>query len=231
MQGSGIFKKTVTVVLVLCLSLFCLEALYFAWVARQPSEQSDVDAIVVFYGSLNRVRGAYDLVKQGVAPQLIISPASWRYIKLFEKRFGALGKAAFILEEKAETTFTNAFYSAQRIRENDFRSVLLVTSDYHMPRSFLLLKLNLLDAHCRIGMFKLDTRIRDSETWPERIARLKMTYNEMIQLWGSLLEGGLHVAGGPNAWLRNRSSGVSRWLREHLLFNVPCLDCGDDRQS
>ena len=225
-----IFLKTAVVVFSFCLSILILEALYFLWVAKQPSSQSDqtnFDAIVVFSGSSNRIQHAFHLAEQGVAPILIISPASRRLLTYYEKRYGLAVKAKYILERKAETTFTNALYSAQLIRENHLSSVLLVTSDYHMPRSFFLLKLVMLTADCRIGMSKLDTR---REGRPAnglgRTARLKMTYNEMVQLWGSLLEGGLHYLGGPNAWLKKRSSGVTRWLREHLLFDVPCLDCG-----
>ena len=212
-------------IFVFCISLLLIEALYFAWVAMRPSDQSHFDAIVVFSGSNSRVHRAYDLAKEGVAPILIISPAGERLINWYEKRYGVPGDATYILEEKAETTFTNALYSAQRIRENHLSSVLLVTADYHMPRSLLLFKLTLLTADCRIGIFKLDTRAGKSTTHPGQLTRLKITYNEMVQLWGSLLEGGLHFLGGPNTWLRKRSPGVTRWLREHLLFDAPCLEC------
>lgn len=221
-----ILFKTAIVVFAFCLSILILETLYFIWVAKQPSDQSNFAAIVVFSGSSNRVQRAFDLANQGVAPILIVSPASRRLLSYYEKHYGVPGKAKYILEEKAETTFTNALYSAQLIRENHLSSVLLVTSDYHMPRSFFLLKLIMLTTDCRIGICKLDTREMQPKNRLARTARLKMTYNEMVQVWGSLLEGGLHYLGGPNAWLRKRSSGVTRWLREHLLFDVPCLDCG-----
>jgi uncharacterized SAM-binding protein YcdF (DUF218 family) len=208
--------------------MISIEALYFGWVAKQPSDsnQSSYAAIVVFSGSLNRLQRAYNLAKQGVAPVLIISPANKHDIEVYERHYGVPGKAKYVLEEKAETTFTNALYSAQLIRENHLSPVLLVTSDYHMPRSFFLLKLLMLTTDCRIAMSKLDTGAGQPASWLGQPAMLKMTYNEMVQLWGSLLEGGLHYLGGPNAWLRKRSSGVARWLREHLLFDVPCLDCG-----
>ncbi|MFO7716926.1 hypothetical protein, partial [Desulfosarcina sp.] len=98
-------------------------------------------------------------------------------------------------------------------------------SDYHMPRSFFLLKLTTLTAGCRIGMHKVDTLPVGPMTRQARITRLKLIYNEMVQLWGSLAEGGMVVMGGPDAWLRNRSPGVVRWLREVLLFDVVCPDC------
>ena len=205
--------------------LFVLEALFFLWVSNQPSDTSRHDAILVFAGSNNRVARAYQLAAQGVAPVLIISPANRRSIGYFEKRFGLPGRATYILEEQADTTFMNAFYSAKLIEEHQLKSILLVTSDYHMPRSFLLLRLATLTAGCHMGIHKIDTRSLAPTTWRVRMTRLKLTYNEMVQLWGSLIEAGFYFLGAPSAWLKKGSSGVSRWLREVLLFDVGCVDC------
>ena len=221
-----IFFRTGIFVFVICLSILLCEALYFMWIGMHPSDQTSSDAIVVFSGSSSRVQHGYELAKQGVAPILIISPADQRLISRYEKKYGTPGNARYLLEKKAETTFTNALYSARLIRSNNLTSVMLVTADYHMPRALFLLKLLLLDTDCRIDMSKLDTRERRAASRKSEINRLKMTYNEMIQLWGSLFEGGLHYMGKSNTWLRKRSPGVTRWLRERLLFDVPCLDCG-----
>jgi uncharacterized SAM-binding protein YcdF (DUF218 family) len=67
----------------------------------------------------------------------------------------------YIIEEQADTTFANALHVAKLIKEHRLTSVLLVTSDYHMPRSFFLLKLTTLTSGCRIGMHKVDTRQRE----------------------------------------------------------------------
>jgi uncharacterized SAM-binding protein YcdF (DUF218 family) len=205
--------------------LVLLETLFFLWILNQPSETSGHDAIVVFAGSSNRIKRAYQLAGQGVAPSLIISPAGNRSICYYEKRFGKPGNATYILEERADTTFENALHCAELINANHLKSVLLITSDYHMPRSFFLLKLATLGIDCPIGIHKLDTRSAKNTNLSYQIKRMKLTYNEMTQLWGSLIEGGLYYMGGPNEWLKTRSSGVSRWLRKHLLFDVGCPDC------
>lgn len=221
-----IIFKTAILFFLFCSSILLIEAAYFIWIAVQPSDPSPVDAIVVFSGSKSRVKHAYELAHQGIAPYLMISPASQRSIDRYEKQFGEPGKASYIIEDRAETTFTNALYAARLIKAKGLTSVLLVTADYHMPRSYFLLKLVTLRTDCRIGLSKLDTREGQPAGWQDRITRLKANYNEMVQLWGSLIEAGLHSLGGSNAWLGKRSPGVTRWLREHLLFDVPCLECG-----
>ena len=218
--------KTVVAAISLFLGFFILQTLFFIWVFNRPSDDSTYSAIVVFAGSNNRIERAYQLARQGVAPNIIISPAGRRTLGNYEKRYGPPGNAEYLLEEKADTTFANALHVARLIRDHRLSSVLLVTSDYHMPRSFFLLKLTTLMTGCRIGMHKVDTRPAGPMTWQGRIQRLKLIYNEMIQLWGSLAEGGLVVLGEPDSWLKKRSSGMARWLRELLLFDVGCPDCG-----
>ena len=55
--------------------------------------------------------------------------------------------------------------------------------------------------------------------------KIKLTYNEMVQLWGSLAEGALHYWGGADQRGQTRSSGLLQWMRRHLLFDVGCPDC------
>ena len=220
-------KKTILVIAIGVAGLAVLETLFFIWTLNRLSGTgtSQYDALVVFAGSGNRIQRAYELARQGVAPTIIISPASRRIINYYEKRYGPAGNAEYIVEDKADTTFANALHAATLIREHRLTSVLLITSDYHMARSFFLLKLTSFTAGCHIGMHKLDTRSTAPMTWQTRMTRLKLTYNEMVQLWGSLVEGGLYYTGGSGEWLKRRSSGVSRWLRELLLFDVGCPDC------
>ena len=74
---------------------------------------------------------------------VVISPADDSMIKAYEKRYEPL-KATYILENSARTTFENAYLISKIISAYRLRSITLVTSDYHMPRSYLLLRLMLL---------------------------------------------------------------------------------------
>ena len=218
--------KTIGFYLFVFVAIVAIEALYFVWIETKPSDSpAHADVIVVFGGSSSRIKYAFDLAKQGAAKTLIVSPASPRVLAIYKKRYSAPENITYLLEEKAQTTFSNALYSSKLIREHHLSSVLLVTSDYHMPRSFLLLKLLSVGADCRIGMAKLDTWGKLPAGQYGRIYWLKLAYNEMVKVWGSLIEGGLYAVGGDNAWLRRSSPGITKWLRKYLLFSVPCPDC------
>jgi hypothetical protein len=201
--------------------MVALEIGLFMWILKQPSDTGPHDAIIVFGGSSRRIEQAYKLARQGLAPQLIISPADRGLLARYERRYGKPGKAEYSLEPRADTTFMNALHSARLIKKHGLESVLLVTSDYHIPRSLVLLKLTVMGSGCRIGTHKVATRFVDpGDRTASRLNRLKITYNEMAKLWGSLVEGGLYAWAGPNQRVKTRSSGLSQWLRRHLLFDV-----------
>jgi uncharacterized SAM-binding protein YcdF (DUF218 family) len=219
-----LFRKVSVLSLLVVVGLFVVEGLYFLWVGHLSSDKGKYDAVVVFGGSRKRIELAYELARNGVASKLIISPASRGLIARYEKLYGSPGKAAYILEEKADTTFRNAYFTAQIVKKHHLQSVLLVTSDYHMPRSFFFLKMCAFTTGCRVGVYKMDTRPTDPISRRHRLLRLKLAYNEMVQLWGSLLESGLFYLNGPDKWLKKRSSGMSKWLRDILLFDIQCPD-------
>ena len=200
--------------------LIFLQITLFLWVYNLSSEYKDHDAIVVFAGSNDRIRRGYRLAQSDVAPKLIVSPANRPLLGFYERCYGQPGDAAYIIEDQADTTFMNACHTAKLIDDHGFESVLLVTSDYHMPRSYFLLKLMTLTSGCRIGIHKVDTRYSSPHAWKDKVACAKMAYNEMVQLWGSLVECGLYYSGGTDERVKIRSSGWSGWLRKHLLFEV-----------
>jgi len=206
--------------------LIALEIGLFVWILNRPSDRSLHDAIIVFAGSNNRIEGAFQLARQGIAPTVIISPASRGTLHKYEKQFGRPGDAAYILEQQADTTYMNAHHTAQLIRKHTLNSVLLVTSDYHMPRSYILLKLATLGTGCRIGIDKVATQFSGkNDSRFGSMDKIRLSYNEMVQFWGSLAEGELHRWGGGGQRLNTRSSGLLKWMRTHLLFDVGCADC------
>jgi hypothetical protein len=54
---------------------------------------------------------------------------------------------------------------------------------------------------------------------------MKLAYNEMVQLWGSLFESGLFYFRSQDKWLKKESNGIFKWLRDLLLFDVSSTDC------
>jgi len=120
------------------------------WVAELPRQ---VDAITVFAGGvgesgkagggyLERVKQAVDLYHEGMASRLIFSSGytfAFQEADLMRELAVSHGvpASAIILETKAANTYENVVFVREILDRHDWRSVLLVSSPYHMRRAIL----------------------------------------------------------------------------------------------
>ena len=105
---------------------------------------SDVDAIIVLTGGIGRIAGALRLYKAGFGQKLLISGVDTNANKkdiantLEEGLREVLFEDNVILGKIAADTKNNALEALFFIKANNYKNVLLVTSDYHFPRVSLL---------------------------------------------------------------------------------------------
>ncbi|MDB4831910.1 YdcF family protein [Hyphomicrobiales bacterium] len=105
---------------------------------------TSVDAIVVFSGGSNRIENAVELLEKKLAKKLFISGVNPKTTKndILIKDIGneKLFKCCIDLGKNAINTFENATETAEWVDKNKFDSVILVTSNYHIKRSLIILK-------------------------------------------------------------------------------------------
>ncbi|KQY12338.1 hypothetical protein ASD31_16855 [Rhizobium sp. Root482] len=120
--------------------------LYFAdsVASMQPPADPKADAIVVLTGGFQRIDQAVDLLKGGAGRRLLISgvnPSTTRsQIRRNTQSSADLFKCCVDIGHDAIDTIGNANETANWIRDNGYRSILVVTNNYHMPRSLLELR-------------------------------------------------------------------------------------------
>ncbi len=117
----------------------------FAWFTfivtqmTQPQMVPAADAIVVLTGGTDRLKPAIELLKSGSGKKLLISGVNPETTKSqIVKAYGIapdLAACCVDLDQIAANTIGNATQSAKWLRANRFASVILVTSNYHMPRA------------------------------------------------------------------------------------------------
>lgn len=110
----------------------------------QSDKLEKVDAIVVFSGDNGpRTERAVELLKEGYADYLILSGGKVyddvTMAELMKNHAIKLGvdESKILIDDEAATTNENAEFTADIIEENNFKSVIVVTSDYHTRRSKL----------------------------------------------------------------------------------------------
>jgi len=129
-----------------------LGILFLAWGAglvwfaqslpRQAIQPTDTtDAVVVLTGGADRLSTGVALLAQGRARKLFVSGVYHgidvaRLLRLVRKQGREL-ECCMALGHAADNTRGNAEETAEWIRKEGFSSLLLVTANYHMPRSLL----------------------------------------------------------------------------------------------
>ena len=106
-----------------------------------PDTGRQADAIVVLTGDAGRTTAGIDLLREGRAPQLLISGVDAAATPADIQRHSGLSDdeldGCVILGRDATDTIGNAREAGALVRENGYRSLIIVTSDYHLPRSLL----------------------------------------------------------------------------------------------
>ncbi len=122
--------------------------------------QRDVkaDAIIVLAGGKGRVDAGINLYQSGKAEWLFFIGAG-RPVKksdLYPSRPGMRSGDGVILDKKSRNTLENAIISREMITDKNIRSIILITSRYHMKRASILLR-NTLPKDVAIYPFPVDS--------------------------------------------------------------------------
>lgn len=201
----------------------CLVFLEFFWfwvVLQKVPGTEKADAVVVFGGSDARTTKGYGFANEGYAPFLIVSPASEKYLNRLDKTYRKNYSYQYLIEDRAKTTFQNAVFVADLIEKHHLTSVVLVTSDYHMPRSAFLLKLLLLGRGVAVRPWPVEVGRFRRNTLAWSNIQKKIVYNEMVEFWGSLVEMGHYLVTRRLPEHEEKKSRAISWLRSVLLFEV-----------
>ncbi|MFP5077344.1 YdcF family protein [Rhizobium sp. YIM 134829] len=138
--------RAVFYLLLFLAGLGLISFLYFAdqVASLQPPADPKADAIVVLTGGFQRIDQAVDLLKSGAGGRLLISgvhpSTTSSQIRRNTQSPVDLFRCCVDLGRDAIDTIGNANETAGWIRNNGYRTILVVTNNYHMPRSLLELR-------------------------------------------------------------------------------------------
>ena len=199
--------KLLLILLTLVVVLILAEALYFFWESSPAVVSEKADVIVVFAGDSKRIQTGYTLAQGGYAPVLVVSPAGRDKMATYDRKYDLPADVTKIIEDRACTTFENAFYTRKIVTGHGFNTLILVTSSYHLPRSYLLL---------RIVMLGKGTKIQRKGARAKNMP--KQLYNEMVKLWFSIGEAALWKLSGTLPRQNPKSFKTVRFLKSWLLL-------------
>lgn len=206
--------------MVIILFLLAAEFVWFYNVLQKKRDRETVDAIVVFGGDYTRTMMGYALANDGYAAHLIVSPASVEMLDRLDKSYRSNHRYQYLIEDQAETTFQNALLISDIVKKYDLNSLLLVTNDYHMPRSYFLLRLQLLGHGVSVVPYLVEAGRFEANPLKWSVTQKKCIYNEMVELWGSLIEKAHYSVSRRFPEMGLKRNRVVKALRSIFLFDL-----------
>lgn len=119
--------------------LYVLGYALFVVLLPTPAGEERTDGIVVLTGGAGRLERGIDLVERGRAQRLLISGVN-RTVRPVELAAEydtdeSLFECCIDLGRESVDTRSNGTETARWVRQRKFRSIRLVTTDWHMPRA------------------------------------------------------------------------------------------------
>jgi len=181
-----------SIIVVLCLGfVFAGGFLVFAThVGRleTPADPGSADAIIVLTGGVARLDAAVQLLQEGRGKRLLISGVNPVARPLDSQRAtgadGDLFTCCVDIDRDALDTIGNAAESAKWLEQNAFRSAIVVTNNYHMPRSLLEMGHALRNA--RLTPYPVVTNRLDGGQWLGSRSALRVLFTDYTKYLAAL---------------------------------------------
>lgn len=158
---------------------------------EQPQK---ADVIIVLAGDRGmRTERGVQLWHEGYAPYVMVSGGSVYHTtsiaSLMMKHAIELGvpAKAIILEEEADSTYQNALYTKNLMKEYGFSSAIVVSSDYHMQRVRYVYQQVFKDTDIKFIYCASQDSNFNSDHWWINNRSMMITINEYIKFMGSMV--------------------------------------------
>jgi uncharacterized SAM-binding protein YcdF (DUF218 family) len=165
----------------------------------QPANMRAADGIIVLTGGQSRIGAALDLLKSGKGKRLLISgvnPHSGRRaLRAVTGGDKQLFSCCVDIDHEAVDTIGNAEQSAKWVAEHDYGSIILVTNNYHMPRS--LLEMHRLLPQASVEPYPVVNSRLDDGSWLTKPAAVRVLATEYVKYLAALARGLLPADPAP----------------------------------
>ncbi len=176
-----IFKALLSLLMlaVLIVTALFIDFTYKTFSARP--RQVQVDAIVVLAGGKGRVEEGVRLFKERRANWLFLVGVdpTVRKSDLYRTKQGDPSSDNVILEKLSRNTLENAIYGRDILAEHKVRSVLLITSRYHLKRSAILFR-NALPPEVSVYPYPVDSS-NVKEEWWHHVGTFRLLFSEFYK--------------------------------------------------
>lgn len=163
-----------------------------------PLQIDGADGIVVLTGGKQRIAAAIDLLRHGKAKRLLISGVNpvtdTAALQAANGASPALFSCCVDIDRAALDTIGNAAESAKWLRDRGYASAIVVTSNYHIPRSLLELRRAVDGVDLR--PYPVVNTVEGRFDWFSDAEARRVLFTEYAKYVGAMLRGVVDVRGG-----------------------------------
>ncbi|WP_273726382.1 YdcF family protein [Brucella gallinifaecis] len=169
---------------------------------QSPALDAPADAIVVLTGGQSRIQAALDLLKDKQGKRLLISgvhpSTNERDLQRATHTDASLFNCCVDLDRSALNTVGNATESERWIRANGYHRVIVVTNNYHIPRSILEMSSRMQDVE--FVPYPVVNGEKRTHSWVAESDTLRVLFIEYVKYIGAAIRvGGAKIFGNTSA--------------------------------
>ncbi|MGO4835892.1 YdcF family protein [Rhizobiaceae sp. 2RAB30] len=162
-----------------------------------PDDPENADAIIVLTGGQSRIDAAVSLLKSGKGKRLLISgvhpAADLGDLQAATGGDKKLFSCCVDIDHAALDTIGNAEESAKWVSSHAYSRVILVTNNYHMPRSLLEMRRYL--ANADLLPYPVVNQRLDGGGWMTKPSALRVLFTEYTKYIAALARGVVPLRG------------------------------------
>ncbi|MBB4065125.1 YdcF family protein [Gellertiella hungarica] len=180
-------------------AIFFAGFLYFADLVTSLATPTEIkaDAIVVLTGGSQRLNQALDLLSRGAGERLLISgvhrATTPGQIRRMTQSPNSIFRCCVDIGYEAKDTIGNAAEAVDWIRAHGYRRVLVVTNNYHMPRS--LIELRRADPETDFIPYPVVNSNLKTRNWFADPQTLRVMLSEYLKILATGIRGMTGIAG------------------------------------
>jgi uncharacterized SAM-binding protein YcdF (DUF218 family) len=204
-QSGSLLRRLGWSTVALCAAVVVLLGLGFLWfIWRVPADEvaldRNADGIVALTGGASRITDAIELLASGRAKRLLISGA---YRATNSKEISRLNPEyerwvrCCVDFDRSLNTLGNAIETKRWAERRGFRSLIVVTSNYHMPRALAEIAHQLPDV--ALVPFPVVTERQRTDPWWASAATARLMVSEYLKYVFAKLRMGLNPAAHASA--------------------------------
>lgn len=150
-------------------------------------EKSDIIIVISGGDTIGRTAEGIKLLKQKYAPYILFSGAARsgevsnaEYMKNYAMKNG-VSKSKIFIEEKSTSTYENALFVKDILKEYNFKKIILVTSPYHQKRAYMNFNYVLGNDYAIINHSSIDLNWESGEWWKNKKS-IDITFEEISRV-------------------------------------------------